>query len=82
MSEIIAKFNTKTKEFSVTKDGKAMDDVARCAFGMNYEGEYMCNIDMMKKDKEEGVHEMSSLYAKKYGADILEQVRNYLSQGK
>lgn len=79
MAEIIAKFNTKTKYFEVTKDGQKMDNVSRCAFGMNYEGEYMCNIDMMKKDKEEGTHEMSALYADKDKYQkVIDEAKNYL----
>ncbi len=65
MAEIIAKFDTKTKKLEISKDGELLENVARCSFGMNYEGEYMCAVDMMHKDKEHSTMESKTLYASK-----------------
>jgi hypothetical protein len=84
MAEIICKYDTKTKKFEVSKDGKNMENVSRCSFGKGYDGDdYMCSIDMVKRDKDEGTSEINSLYASKDKLDkVNQEVNTYIANYK
>lgn len=82
MAKIVATFDTNTKKFEVSKDGEPMDNIERCSFGKSYDGEYMCVIDMMARDKENSMMETKTLYASKNAqtdklqADIVKYLSN------
>lgn len=83
MAEIVAKFDTKTKTFDATMDGKEIGDIARVSFCKNYDGEFMCCIETMAMDEENDINKMSSMYASKEKQNkIIEDVQKYFQNLK
>lgn len=63
MAKITAEYDTKEKTLTVSKDGKAMDNVMHAAFSRNYDYEkgteddtHSCHIAMKDESDDEGYH--------------------------
>lgn len=74
MAEIVATFNTVSKEFTVTKDGQVIDNVEYASFGRAYDGKkFGCSIDIMEKDDENDMREMRRMVASQDGSLVSEK---------
>jgi hypothetical protein len=74
MAKITAEYDTKEKTLSVSKDGKALDNVMHASFSRNYNYEkgteddtHSCQIAMKDSSSEEGYHTHTHIIANEDG---------------
>lgn len=65
MADIVASFNTKSKELSVTVDGKAVANVFEASFYKSYsdEDDFRCGIGTCEKNEDDDCVTMTRLMA-------------------
>lgn len=77
MAKIVATFDTVSKEFNVTKDGAIVANVEYAAFGRSYdEKKFGCSIEVMEKDEENDMRQMTRMVASENGELVNEKAES------